>query len=208
MNDDIRRARETLERLQNCEWQFAAENAERVVSGAVGSDERWRELREQSEPPPQQQQERSSDAPLIYKTYEPPAPQSQRDDVFAEGFSELQQTVLVETIALLRAEWQQDIEEKIGAVKAGNVEQLVRKKMSPETLRDELWRLKPDERAAMLILSLVEQDKDALAAVLNLVGTASVLGQRLAPHLRDVIAGNFRLQTARLERDRFPACGD
>ena len=43
-----------------------------------------------------------------------------------------------------------------------------------------------------------------LAAVLNIVGTASVMGQRLAPHHRSVLAGNMRLAAHRLEQDRVP----
>ena len=76
--------------------------------------------------------------------------------------------------------------------------------MSPEELRDHLWKLPPDERVAMLILSCVELDSNALAAVLNIVGTASVMGQRLAPHQRSVLVGNLRLCAHRLKQDRFP----
>ena len=43
------------------------------------------------------------------------------------GFNELQQAVLVEIIAEMRAEWQKDIEE-LAQRKAGNVEQLIREK--------------------------------------------------------------------------------
>jgi hypothetical protein len=76
--------------------------------------------------------------------------------------------------------------------------------MSPEELREHLWKLPPDERAAMLILSVVELDQNALGAVLNIVGVASVMGARLAPHQRSVLAGNLRLNAHKLERDRFP----
>jgi hypothetical protein len=76
--------------------------------------------------------------------------------------------------------------------------------MSPEELREHLWKLPPDERCAMLILSCVELDQNALGAVLNIVGVASVMGQRLAPHHRSVLAGNLRLAAHRLEQDRFP----
>jgi hypothetical protein len=34
--------------------------------------------------------------------------------------------------------------------------------MSPEELREHLWKLPPDERCAMLILSCVELDQNAL----------------------------------------------
>ena len=73
-----------------------------------------------------------------------------------------------------------------------------------EALREKLWLLPPDERCAMLILSCVELDQNALGAVLNIVGVASVMGQRLAPHHRSVLAGNLRLTAHRLEQDRFP----
>ena len=76
--------------------------------------------------------------------------------------------------------------------------------MSPEELRTKLWRLPADERTAMLLLSIVEIDKDALAAVLNIVGVAEVMGQRLAPHHQSVLAGRHRLAAHRLEQDRFP----
>jgi hypothetical protein len=76
--------------------------------------------------------------------------------------------------------------------------------MSPEELREHLWKLPPDERAAMLILSCVELDENALAQTLNVVGVASVMGQHLAPHHRSVLAGNLRLAAHRLEQDRFP----
>jgi hypothetical protein len=76
--------------------------------------------------------------------------------------------------------------------------------MSPDELRDHLWKLPPDERTAMLILSLVELDPNARGAVLNIVGTASVMGQRFAPHHRSVLAGNMRLAAYRLEQGRFP----
>ena len=72
---------------------------------------------------------------LIYKTFhnETPAPQPQpqpqspEEFVAENGFNELQQAVLVEIIAEMRAEWQKDIEESAQR-KAGNVEQLIRKK--------------------------------------------------------------------------------
>ena len=76
--------------------------------------------------------------------------------------------------------------------------------MSPEELRDHLWKLPPDERVAMLILSCVELDSNALAQTLNIVGVAGVMGQRLAPHHRSVLAGNLRLAAHRLEQDRVP----
>ena len=76
--------------------------------------------------------------------------------------------------------------------------------MSPEELREHLWKLPPDERCAMLILSCVELDQNALGGVLNVVGVASLMGQRLAPHQRSVLAGNMRLAAHRLEQDRFP----
>jgi hypothetical protein len=40
--------------------------------------------------------------------------------------------------------------------------------------------------------------------VLNIVRTASAMGQRLAPHHRSVLAGNMRLAAHRLEQDRIP----
>jgi hypothetical protein len=76
--------------------------------------------------------------------------------------------------------------------------------MSPEQLRDHLWKLPPDERVAMLALSCVELDQNALGAVLNIVGTAAAMGQHLAPQHRNVLAGNMRLAAHRLEQDRFP----
>lgn len=76
--------------------------------------------------------------------------------------------------------------------------------MSPEELRNQLWQLPPDERLAMLVLSCVELDKNALGGVLNIVKAASAMGQMLAPHQRSVLAGNLRLAAHRLEQDRFP----
>jgi hypothetical protein len=76
--------------------------------------------------------------------------------------------------------------------------------MSPEELRDHLWKLPADERTAMLVLSLVELDSNALGAVLNIVGTASIMGQRLRVDQRSVLAGSLRLAAHCLEQDRFP----
>jgi hypothetical protein len=76
--------------------------------------------------------------------------------------------------------------------------------MSTEELRDHLWKLRPDERRAMLIMSCAELDSNALGAVLNIVGTASLMGQRLALHQRSMLAGNLRLAAHRLEQDRSP----
>jgi hypothetical protein len=72
--------------------------------------------------------------------------------------------------------------------------------MSPEELRDHLWKLPPGERAAMLVLSCVEADPNAVGAALNIVGAVSAMGKRLAPYQRAVLAGNLRLTAARLER--------
>ena len=76
--------------------------------------------------------------------------------------------------------------------------------MSPDKLREHLWKLPPDERLAMLIMSCVEIDQNALGAVLNIVRAASAMGQRLAPHHRNVLAGNMRLAAHRLKQDRIP----
>ncbi|MGA7739873.1 MAG: hypothetical protein WCB22_31265 [Pseudolabrys sp.] len=76
--------------------------------------------------------------------------------------------------------------------------------MSPEELREQLWKLSPDERVAMLIFSCVESDPGALGAVLNIVTTVSAMGQRLSPHHRNVLVGNLRLAAHRLERVARP----
>jgi hypothetical protein len=62
--------------------------------------------------------------------------------------------------------------------------------------------LPADERVAMLILSCVELDSNALAQTLNVVGVAGVMGQHLGPRERSVLAGNMRLNAHRLEQDR------
>jgi hypothetical protein len=62
-----------------------------------------------------------------------------------------------------------------------------------EALREKLWLLPPDERCAMLILSVTELDQDALAAPLNLIGVVEKMGQQLPPHCQSVLAGRHRL---------------
>jgi hypothetical protein len=63
-----------------------------------------------------------------------------------------------------------------------------------------LWRLPADERCALLILSCAELDSDALAVPLNLVGVASIMGEKLREDQRKALAKNMRQKIARLER--------
>ena len=76
--------------------------------------------------------------------------------------------------------------------------------MSPSELRKHLWRLPASERCAMLTLSLVEEDPSSPAAELGLIRAAFKMGMRHVPHVRNMLAGNMRLNAHRLEQDRVP----
>lgn len=72
--------------------------------------------------------------------------------------------------------------------------------MSPSELRKHLWRLPASERCAMLALSIVEENPGSPAAELGLIRTVFEMGKRHAPHVRNILAGNLRLNASKLER--------
>ena len=76
--------------------------------------------------------------------------------------------------------------------------------MSPDELRAQLWKLPTSERCAMLALSIIEDDPGSPAAELGLIRTAFEMGRRHTDHVRRMLAGNLRLNAARLERERVP----
>lgn len=69
-----------------------------------------------------------------------------------------------------------------------------------DLFREQLWAMPANERIAMLICSLVEQDRAALAAPVALVRIAEHMGARLDVERRFKLSDQLRNAADRCER--------
>ena len=72
--------------------------------------------------------------------------------------------------------------------------------MSPDKLREHLWKLPAAERLSMLMGTCAELVPNALGAVLSIIEVEEKMGQQLAPHHQSILAGRHRLAAHRYQQ--------